>query len=221
MSALRESSASVTCAAGLGERFGDVADGVGEAVDQVLAARGELADHGFAGGGERDGDLLAALGQRHGDAVAGVGDVLGDRLGGDAQVLRQRLLGADDRGADALRVDDDRLALAGEVVDQRAHARLVVGIGALERRDLVVDEELQFAGAGERALDAVADGGDFAADRLADIDHRVGGDVLGLGQALRDVGDRAGDDPHLLRAPDHRGDRPDERDRHHQDRGRR
>ncbi len=171
--------------AGLGERYGDVADGVGEARDEVFAARGQLVDHRFAGGAERDGDLLAAVGEGGGDAIAGGGDVVGDRLRRDAQVLRQRFLGGDDRGADALGVDDDGLALAGEVVDESAHARLVVGIGALEGGDFVMDEEFQLAGARKGPLDAVADGGDFAAHGLADVDHGVGGDVLRLGEARR------------------------------------
>ncbi len=82
-----------------------------------------------------------------------------------------------------------------------------------------MDEQLEFAGAGEGAFDAVAHGRDFAADRLADIDDGVGGDVLRLGQPGGDVGDRAGDDPHLLRAPDHGGDRPDEADRQEEEEG--
>ena len=191
MSALREQERVGHFGAGRGQRLGDVAHRVGEAGDEILAAARELLDHVLAGAGEGGGDLVAAVGERHGDAVAGMGDVLGDRLAREPEVLRQRFLGADDRGADALGVDDDRLALAGEVVDQRAHARLVVGIGALERRHFVVDEQFEFARPGDGALDAVADRRDLAADGLADIHHRVGGDVLRLREPRGEVADRA------------------------------
>ena len=135
--------------AGLGEGDGDVADGLAEAADKVLAAGRHLADHGLAGVGEGDGDLLAAVGERHGDAIAGVGNVLGNRFGGDAEILGEGFLRRDDRGANALGIDDDRLALAGKVVDQRTHARFVVGIGAFEGGNLVVDEEFEFARRGQ------------------------------------------------------------------------
>jgi hypothetical protein len=56
----------------------------------------------------------------------------------------------------------------------------VVAEWPLERRDFVGHEGFEFAGARDRALDAVAHGGDFAADRLTDGHHRVGGRALGL-----------------------------------------
>ena len=67
---------------------------------------------------------------------------------------------AGDRAAHALGVRDDGFALGDEFVDERADADLIVGIGALKRRDLAADERLEFAGAGKRTLHAVTDGGD-------------------------------------------------------------
>ena len=61
-----------------------------------------------------------------------------------------------DRGADLIGLADQRLALAGEILDQAADARLVVVVGALERADFLLHQRFEFAGAGERALDAVA-----------------------------------------------------------------
>ena len=175
---------------------------------QVLAARRHLVDHRLAGAGERNGDLVAPLGQGRGDAVARRRDVLGDRFRREAKVLGQRLLGADDRRPDPFRIDDDGFALPGEIVDQRAHPRFVVAVRTLQRGDLVVDEELQFAGTGERAFDAVADRGNLAANGLADVGDVFGREVLRLRQALRNLGDRARDVAHLLRAPDQRARRP-------------
>ena len=57
-----------------------------------------------------------------------------------------------------------------KLAEQFADAHLVVVIGALERGDLVVHQRFEFGGAGQRAFDAVAHGGDFAADGLADGD---------------------------------------------------
>ena len=112
---------------------------------------------------------------------------------------------------------DDRLALRHEFVDQRADADLVVGIGALQRRDLAAHQGLELAGAGERPLDAVADGGDFAAHGLRDRQHGVGREAFGLRETHGDLADGAGHQLHLLRAHgQHRGDEEeqDRRDQH-------
>ena len=73
-----------------------------------------------------------------------------------ADLVAQRLMRAGDRGADALRMGDDGFALAAQPVDQRADARGVLRIGALDLVDFGVDERFEFDRARERALDAFA-----------------------------------------------------------------
>jgi hypothetical protein len=89
----------------------------------------------------------------------------------------------------------------GRVLQQGANAHFVVAIGALERGDLVGDEGFKFAGARDRAFDAVAHRGDLAADRLTDGHHGIGGRGFGLGEADRDLRHRLRDHPHFLAAP--------------------
>ena len=158
-------------------------------------------------------DRLAAAGEEVGDALGGA--VGGDRdLVGDAgEVGGEGIVRAADRLAHALGVLHDRLALGDELVDQPADAELVVGVGALERGDLVVHQHFELARPRQRALDAVAHRGDFAADGLADGDDGFLGDVLRLGEAQRHFGHGARDDAHFLAAPDQDGDAPEEQDR--------
>ncbi len=85
---------------------------------------------------------------------------------------------------------DDGVALAAEPVDQRADARLVLRVGALDLVDLGVDERFQLDGARQRALDAFAHGRDLAAHGLADHHDAVLGEVLGLGEAEGHFGHR-------------------------------
>ena len=125
-------------------------------------------------------------------------DRLGDQAAGVVEILRQPLMGAADREFHPLGIADDGLALRHQLVDQRAQADFVVGIGALERRDLAAHDGLQFAGTRHGALDAVAHRGDLAADGLAQRQDRIGADDFGLGQAQRHLGHRPRDQPHLL-----------------------
>ncbi len=98
-----------------------------------------------------------------------------------------------------------------------ADAHLVVVVGMFEGGDLVLHQRLELGGARERALDAVAHGGDFAADRLADGDDQFARDGLGLGQPHGDLGHGLGDQPQFLRAPRHVGQHIEEDDRHEED----
>ena len=112
-----------------------------------------------------------------------------------------------DRRPHAFGVGDDGLALRDQFVDERADADLVIRIGSFESRNFAAHKRFELAGAGKRALDAVADRGDFAAHGLRDRKDRIGGKILGLGQANGDFADGAGDLLHLLRAHgEHRGD---------------
>ena len=189
-----------------------------QALQQVAAALAELLDHVVAGMAERAGDVLAFLGERHGDAARRVVDLLGDELADLRNVVAEVEMHAVDGVADLLGLSDQRVALAAEILQQRADAHFVVVVGVFERRHLVGDQRLELGGARERALDAVAHGRDFAADRLADGDDRFARDRLRLGEPHRDFRHRLRDQPHLLRAHRHVGEHVEEHDRREIDR---
>ena len=172
-----------------------------EPVEQVAAALAKREDHVVAGVAERRGDVGAAFFQRAGDALGNLVDAGGDRVRDQRDIVAQVDLHAGDGAADLLGLADQVVALMGDVLQQRADAHLVVAIGALERRDLVGNQGFEFAGARNRAFDAVAHGRDFAADRLADGHHRVAGGALGLGKADCNLRHRLRDHPKLLAAP--------------------
>ncbi len=140
-------------------------------------------------------------------------DAGGDGVGDHGDVLTQIDLHAGDGVADLLGLADEVVALMGDVLQQRAHAHFVVAIGALERGDFVGDEGFQFAGARDGALDAVAHGGDFAADRLADGDHAVARHGFRLGHAHGDMGHRLRDHAQFLAARRHVGEEVEQQDR--------
>ncbi len=196
------------------QRAADVVAGAVEVVEQVAAALADGVDHRIAGAPERQRDVLALLGERAGDPLRRVVDAGRDHLADRGDVLGQAEVHAGERVADLLGLADQGVALVGEVLDQAADAQLVVVIGALELGDLVVHQRLELGGAGERALDAVAHGGDLAADRLADRDHGLARDRLRLGEPHRHVGHRAGDEAQLLRPAHHVGEHEEEGDRH-------
>ena len=110
-------------------------------------------------------------------------------------------LHARNSAADLLGLADEVIALMRNVLQKRADAHLVVGIGALERRDFIGDEGFKFARACDGTLDAVAHRRDFAADRLAHGDHRIACRALGLGETDRDLRHQFRDHPQFLAAP--------------------
>ncbi len=96
---------------------------------------------------------------------------------------------------------------------QVADADFVVVVGALERRDFVVHQRFKFGGARQRALDAVAHRGDFAADGLADIDDGVLGGGFRLGEPHRDFRHGLRDEAQIMGAADGVGEGEEKRDR--------
>ena len=170
---------------------------------------------------ERARDVLALLGERMGDAARGLVDLFGHQLADLRDVAAEIEMDAVDGLADLLGLSDQGVALLAEVLQERADAHLVVVVGVFERGHLVGDQRLELGGARERALDAVAHGGDLAADRLADRDDRFARHRLGLGEPHRDLGHRLGDQPQLLRAPRHVRKHVEEHDRREEDRGKR
>ena len=177
-----------------------------QAIEQVAAALAERQDHVVAGMAERARDVLAALFQRAGDALCDLVDARGDRIRDQRDVVAQIDLDAGNGAANLLGLADQIVALMGDVLQQRANPHFVVAVGALERRDFVGDERFQFAGARDRALDAVTHRGDFAANRLPYGHHRIGGGALRLGEADRDLRHRLRDHPHFLTAPGEAGE---------------
>ena len=129
------------------------------------------------------------------------------------QILRQIDMHIVDRRTHLLGLADQRIALAGEVLNKVADAHLVVAIAAGECRDLVMHHGFQLARASQRALDAVSHGRHFAADRLADADDGIPRHALRLGEPHGDAGHRLSDQPQFLGAPGHVGDTEKENDR--------
>ena len=169
--------------AGAGDGVGGLLAGALEALEQVAAALAERADHGVAGAAERERDVLALLGQRLRDLLRAVVDALGDVVADRGDVVRQIEMHAGDGVAHLLGLADQGVALMRERLEQAADADFVVVVGALERGHFVGDQRLELGGARERALDAVAHGGDLAADGLADGDDRTRGRPLRARQA--------------------------------------
>ena len=102
--------------------------------------------------------------------------------------------------AHAVRVGDDRLALGGQLINERAHAPLVVRIGPLEVGDLGMHHQFEFASARKGAFHAIAHGGDFAADGLGEDHHLVGAEAAGIGEANGDFAHGARGVAHFLEA---------------------
>ena len=135
---------------------------------------------------ERQRDVLALFGERAGDALRHFVDLFGDEIADRGDVVGEIKVHAGDRAAHLFGLADQSLALMHELGEQFADAYFVVVIGALERGDFVVHQRFEFGGAGERAFDAVAHGGDFAADGMADGDDLFARGAFRLQQPHRD-----------------------------------
>ncbi len=184
-----------------------------EAVEQVAAALAERQDHVVAGMAQRAGDVGAALFERAGDGLGDFIDARGNRVRDQRDVMAEVDLHAGDGAADLLGLADQVVALMRDVLEQGADAHFVVGIGTLERRDLVGDQRFELTGARNRALDAVAHRSDLAADGLADGDHGIRGRAFRLREADRDLRHRLRDLAHLLAAPHEAGEEIEQHDR--------
>ena len=182
-------------------------------IEQVAAAIGQLLDHIIADLAEGERDLLALLRQRMGNALGGLVDLVADEIADGGEILRQVDLNVVEGGTDLLGLADQRVALAGEILQQPADANLVVAIGAFERRNLALHKRFKLAGARQRALDAVAHGGYFAADRLSDGDDGIPRHAFGFGEPHGDSRHGLRDQAQLLGAPSHVGDAKEEDDR--------
>ena len=205
--------------AGVEHRARRLGAGFLQTIEQVAAALAEREDHVVAGIAERLGDVGAAFFQRAGDAFRDLVDAGGDRIRDQRDVVAQIDLHAGNGAANLLGLADQIVALMGDVLQQRADAHLVVAVGALERRDFVGNQGFEFAGARDRALDAVAHRRDFAADRLTDGDHRVACGALRLRKADRNLRHRLRDHPQFLAAPGKACEEIKQQDRRKEQRG--
>ena len=190
-----------------------------EAVEQVAAALAEREDHVVAGIGERRGDVGAALFQGAGDALGDLVDARGDCVRDQCDVVAEVDLHAGNGAAHLLGLADQVVALVRDVLEQGADPHLVVAVGALQGRDFVGNEGFEFAGARDRALDAVAHRRDFAADRLADRHHGVAGRAFGIRIADRDLRHRLRDHAQLLSAPGEAREKIEQQHRRKEQRG--
>jgi len=188
-----------------------------EALHQFLAPRGHVVDDLFAGAAQSGGDVFATAFDRAADTVAGGGNRLDDALGGLVEILREGLVRAGDRPADALGIGDDRLPLGDQLVDQRTDADFIVGIGALQCRDFAAHQRFELTRTGQRPLDTVTDGGDFAAHGLRNGQNRIGREALGLRQTHGDFAHRPRDQLHFLGADRENGGGEEENRRYQHD----
>jgi hypothetical protein len=189
-----------------------------QALDHVAAALTERVDHGVAGLRQRLGDVLALFGQCLGDFGGRFGHLGRDRVADRRDILAEVEMHALDGVAHLFGGADEVVVLTVEVVEQAADAQLVVVIGAFQRRHFVLHKRLEFGGARKRALDAVAHGGDFAADGLADGDDGFARHGFRLAEPHCDFGHRLRDIAHLARTVDHLGEGEEENGRQDEDR---
>ena len=155
---------------------------------------------------ERQRDVLALFGERAGDALRHFVDLVGDQIADRVDVVGEIEVDAGDGVADLLGLADQRFALVRQFAQEIADTDFVVVIGAFERRDFVVHQRFEFGGARQGALDAVAHGGDFAADGLTNGDDGFARRGVRLRQTHGDFRHGFRDQAHVLRAAEHVGD---------------
>ncbi len=165
---------------------------------------------------KRKRDVFALLGERAGNALRHLIDFVGDEVSDGGDVVRQVEVNARNGVAHMLGLVDQSFALIAQFDQEIPNPDLVVVIGALERRDFIVDQRFQLGGAGERTFDTVAHGGDLTADGLTDRDDRLVCDGLGLRKAHRHLGHGFRDDSHVLRTGEHVREQEKEDHRHHE-----
>ncbi len=108
---------------------------------------------------------------------------------------------------------DNGVAFCGQLVNQAAHAQLIVGIAALQRVDFRMNERLKLGRAGNGALDAVIHGGHFAANRLANRHNPLGCDRFRLCETQRDFCHGACGIAQILGTRHHDGEGEEQHDR--------
>ena len=107
--------------------------------------------------------------------------------------------------ADAFGMADDGFALQTEFLDQRAYTQFIVAVAALECVDFGMNQRFEFGRTGDRPLDALVHGGDFAANGLADRHDALGCGRFRLGKTQGNLGHGTGGAAQFLGARNHDG----------------
>ena len=190
----------------------DVFAGAGQTRDNISAMVADLLHERFAGAGQREADLFALRAQRSRDARAGVADAVGNLAACLFEFFGKVFVCAGDRQLHAVGIGGNRLALGGQFIDKSPHAAFVVGIGAFEIGNLRTHHCFEFACAGERTLDPVAHGGDFASNGLREGHDLFGRHGFRLRETDCDFCHGASGEAHFLRTADHgSGDKEEDR----------
>ena len=135
---------------------------------------------------ERQSNVFAFFGQGPGYALRDFIDLVGDQIADRGDVVGKIKVDAGDGVAHLLGLIDQSFALIAQLGEQVADADFVIVVGALERGHFIVDQRFQLGCARKRAFDAVAHGGNFAADGLADGHDRLARNGLRLRKPHRD-----------------------------------
>ena len=175
---------------------------------QLLRAVGEVRLEAAAGGGELVLERDQVL-PRPFDDLGELDLLLGEVLDQPRHLAAHLLQGLRDLVGGA----HQGLALADEFLDQTFDLVLVLAVGALEGRDLVVDQGLELAGAAERARDGLVHERDLAPHGLAQRGRGLLGGAIGLGEAHGNLGHGRGHELQFLGAPGEQGQEPEQRDR--------
>ena len=168
-----------------------------QTLQDFAGALAELREHLVADAVERGGDVIGLFLQLAGNAIGRAGDLRGHLVADAGNVLVEVEMHAGDGVADLLGLADQAVALARQIVEHAADTDLVVVVGALERCDLALHQRFQFGRARQRALDAVAHGGDLAANSLTDRHDGFPGKPFGLRQTQCDFGHGLRERAHL------------------------
>ena len=86
---------------------------------------------------------------------------------------------------------NERVSLAGQLLDQRTDPALVVLVRALECRYFVVHERFELTGAAERATDGVVHERDLASNGLTQRCDRLLRHAVGFRKTYRNLGHRS------------------------------
>ena len=200
-------------AAGFDEPLGEAVADARNRYGDLRPLRDDALDRGRACAVHGHRDVVGRRAQGGGEPLPGLVQSLAQTVSGCIEVPGDAAVRIGDRVAHARTAGDDRFALIGHLGDERANSTFIVGVGALERRDLGLDTGFELSGARQRALDAVAHRRELAADRLRQGDDMFARGRLRLRKANGDLRNRArrlAQFPHPARK---RGEGEDEKDR--------
>ncbi len=177
--------------AGVGEASGEAVADSGDRHGHLRTPGDDALERRGAGAVDGVGDLLRRCAERGDETLAGFVEAIAEAGAGRIEVFGNAVVRVGDRVAHPRPADHDRLPLIRHLGDQQTDLALIVGIGALEGRDLGPHARLELGRPREGPFDAVAHEGELAADRLRQAHHMLAGHRLRLGQTNRHLGNRA------------------------------